>query len=151
MARQAGADIDEMVSEDGGEPGGAAASNQIAPPVGERASGDAKYQALSQALRAGRGRAIVEEAAKILGTNSYDPVALNALALDHLRQGRSGAARLLLARALEKNPTNASLLNNLAVVDLDENEQAAAIAGFKKALKEDDSHPQASANLGSIY
>ncbi|MES2963696.1 MAG: tetratricopeptide repeat protein [Bdellovibrionota bacterium] len=152
MAKQAGADIDEMVAEDGGESsGGNSSSGQIAPPTGESVTGEAKYQALSQALRAGRGRAIVEEAAKILGTNSTDPVALNALALDHLRQGRTGAARLLLVRALEKNPTNPSLLNNMAVIDLQENEQGAAIAGFKKALKEDDSHPQASANLGSIY
>lgn len=149
MAKQAGSDIDSMVGEDG--EGGTASNGQIAPPTGEKANSDAKYQTLSQALRAGRGRAIVEEAAKILGTNSSDPVALNALALDHLRAGRSGAARLLLARALEKSPTNASLLNNMAVVDLTENEQGAAIAGFKKALKEDDSHPQASANLGSIY
>lgn len=151
MARQAGADIDEMVAEEGGESGGASTSNHIAPPTGETANAEAKYQPLSQALRAGRGRAIVEEAAKILGTNSTDPVALNALALDHLRQGRTGAARLLLARALEKNPSNPSLLNNLAVIDLQENDQGSAIAGFKKALKEDDSHPQASANLGSIY
>jgi len=151
MAKQAGADIDEMVAEDGGASGGNSGKSSIAPPVGESASKDGKYQALSQALRAGRGRAIVEEAAKILGTNSTDPVALNALALDHLRQGRTGAARLLLARALEKNPNNASLLNNMAVVDLQENEQGAAIAGFKKALKADDGNAQASANLGSIY
>lgn len=150
MARQAGADIDEMIAEDGSAPEGRASTSQIAPPV-ESANAEAKYQPLSQALRAGRGRAIVEEAAKILGTNSSDPVALNALALDHLRQGRTGAARLLLVRALEKNPTNPSLLNNMAVVDLQENDQGAAIAGFKKALKENDAHPQASANLGSIY
>ena len=120
-------------------------------PTSSPKTNDQKYQPLAQAVRGGRAKAIVAEAGKILGTNSNDPVALNALAMDHLRHGRSGAARLLLVRALEKNPGNAGLLNNLAVVDLTENEQGAAISGFKKALKADSNHAQASANLGSIY
>jgi Flp pilus assembly protein TadD len=76
---------------------------------------------------------------------------LNALALIHLRRGKPGAAKLLLVRALEKNPAVASLHNNLGVALLDENDQDGAVVQFKQALKLDDHQAEALGNLGSIY
>lgn len=114
---------------------------------------DPRYRSLAQAVRSNSKspQAIQDEAAKILGTSANDPVALNALAILQLRRDRPKAAKLLLARAIEKNPPSASLTNNLGVVLLAEGEQEAAIGEFKKALRIEDRHPEASGNLGSIY
>lgn len=115
---------------------------------------DSRYKALSGALRDGNARpgSVQEEAIKLLGTNPYDPVALNALAVVHLHHGRTGAAKRLLNKALEKNPPEAAgLYNNLGVALLGENEPEAAVAEFKKALALDQGHVEASGNLGSIY
>jgi len=113
-----------------------------------------RYKSLTQALRDPNAKqgAVQEEAIRLLGTNPADPVALNALAVLHLHHGRTGAAKLLLTRALEKNPSEAAgLHNNLGVALLDENEQDGAIAEFKKALALDPNHAEACGNLGSIY
>lgn len=112
---------------------------------------DRKYESLSQAIRAGKAAAMQDEAAKILAANPGDAVALNALAIYHLRRGHVGAAKLLLERAFEKNPGNAALLNNLGVILLEEDNPHGAIANFKRALKLDDRHAEALGNLGSIY
>jgi len=110
---------------------------------------DTKYKALAQALRTG-GK-VQEETVRILGVNPNDAVALNTLALIHLRHGRPAAAKLLISRALEKNPPNASLLNNLGIALLDEGAQEAAVVQFKKALQLDEHHTEALGNIGSIY
>jgi Flp pilus assembly protein TadD len=115
---------------------------------------DPKYKPLGQALRAGaQGKpgSVQDEASKILGVNPSDPVALNALALVQLKRGKPGAAKLLIQRALEKNPgaESAALRNNFGVALLDDRD--GAIAQFKKALKLDDRHAEALGNLGSIY
>lgn len=113
-----------------------------------------RYKALSQALRnqSGKSSAVQDEASRILGTNPNDPVALNTLALIHLRRGRPAAARLLLTRALEKNPPEAAALyNNMGVAFLDEGDRESAALQFKKALKLDDRHAETCANMGSIY
>lgn len=110
-----------------------------------------KYHDLASAVRSGKSNQLMEEAGKILASDSTDPVALNALALYQLRKGRVGAAKLLLMRAIEKNPPTASLMNNLGVILLEEGETAAAIAHFKKALSLDDTHVEAAGNLGSLY
>lgn len=119
-------------------------------PTSKSGSVDAKYKGLANAIRNRQGN-VQDEATKILGTNSNDPVALNALALIHLRRGRTGAARLLLGRALEKNPPTAALLNNLGVALMQDGELEPALANFKKALQTDDKHTEALGNLGSIY
>jgi Flp pilus assembly protein TadD len=115
---------------------------------------DSKYRALSHALRDSSGKAslIQEEASRLLGANPSDAIALNALAILHFHHGRTGAAKLLLARALEKNPPEAAgLHNNLGLALLAEGEQDAAIGEFKKAIALDANHAEAAANLGSIY
>jgi Flp pilus assembly protein TadD len=110
-----------------------------------------KYEALSNATRAGKASVMQEEASKLLSANPGDPVALNALAIYHLRRGRTGAAKVLLEKAFEKNPQNAALLNNLGVVLLEEGDVHGAIANFKRAIKLDDGHVESLGNLGSIY
>ena len=112
---------------------------------------DKKYSSLAQALRMGKSKLVTEQAAKILGANSNDPVALNALALVYIKRGQTGAAKLLLNRAFEKNPPNAALFNNLGVVLMQEDDLPGAIANFKKALKQNPAHQQALGNLGSVY
>ena len=112
---------------------------------------DKKYEALGKAVRSARANSILAEASKILGTNQFDPTALNALAMYHFRKGRPGAAKLLLNRALEKNTNSAALLNNYGVVLLEEDDAQGAVVNFKKALHADPNHPQALGNLGSIY
>lgn len=113
---------------------------------------DKRYEALGRAVRvAGKASAIEDEAARILGVNAHDPIALNALALLNLRRGKPGAAKLLLSKALEKNAPTASLHNNLGVAFMDEGDQEAAIVEFKKALQLDDRHAEALGNLGSLY
>ncbi len=118
---------------------------------GSSKSTDAKYKPLAQAIRAGRSKAITDEAARVLGANSYDPVALNALALLHLKRGQTGAAKLLLNKALERNPGTAALSNNLGVALTLENDEAGALTNFKKALKADVGHRETLGNLGSFY
>jgi tetratricopeptide (TPR) repeat protein len=115
---------------------------------------DSKYKALGSALRDSGTKPgqVQEEAIRILGINPNDSVALNSLAMLHLHHGRTGAAKLLLSRALEKNPPEAAgLHNNLGVALLDEGQQDAAIVEFKKALALDQGHIEAIGNLGSIY
>ncbi len=112
---------------------------------------DPRYRSLGQAIRSGRSKSITDEAAKLLGTNAYDPVALNALALLHLKRGHPGAAKLLLNKAIDRNPGTASLYNNLGVSMSQEGDDAAALTNFKKALKADGSHRETLGNLGSMY
>lgn len=124
-----------------------------------RSESDAKYRALSQALRTTPGSvdlvatAVQEEATKILVQNPQDPVALNALAMMHLRRGQTGAAKILIIRALDKNsgPESAALKNNLGVILLEEGDAEAALVEFKKAVQLNDRHPEAAGNLGAMY
>jgi Flp pilus assembly protein TadD len=112
---------------------------------------DPRYSSLQRAVRAGKSAQIFDEAAKILLVNPTDAVALNATALQYLRMKKTGAAKLLLLRALEKNPASAALHNNLGVALLDEGDQGGAIVEFKKALRVETDHPEALGNLGSLY
>ncbi len=119
-------------------------------PIG-RGPLDAKYKALAQAVKSQSASQISNEASKILIVNANDLVALNTLALMQLKRGKPGAAKILINRAMEKNPPSAALYNNLAVVLLEESDQIGAILNLKKALQLDRGHPEASANLGAIY
>lgn len=111
---------------------------------------DPKYKPLAQAIRSGRSKAITDQAARLLGVNAYDPTALNALALLHLKRGHAGAAKLLLNKALERNQ-NAALYNNLGVALQSEGDSIGALVNFKRALKSDPNNQQAAGNLGSLY
>lgn len=111
---------------------------------------DPKYKALGQAIRAGKSKLVTANAAALLGKNAYDPIALNALALLHLQKGHTGAAKLLLNKALEKNQS-ASLFNNLGVALQAEGDVNAALLSFKKAYKADPTNRAALGNLGSLY
>ncbi len=111
---------------------------------------DLKYKTLAQAIHSGHSKAVTDQAAKILGANAYDPTALNALALLHLKKGHAGAAKILLNKALERSNT-AGLFNNLGVANMNEGDESAAIANFKKALKAEPNNQQALGNLGSLY
>ena len=112
---------------------------------------DAKYSALSQALRANKSGGVQDEAARILVANPDDLVALNALAMWNYRQKKIGAAKLLLARAIEKGEPKASILNNYGLTLLAEGDEIGAAEQFKKALRLDEGHAEANANLGAIY
>lgn len=111
---------------------------------------DPKYKTLAQAIRSGQSKAITNQASRLLGVNAYDPMALNALALLHLRKGHTGAAKILLNKALERSQTS-GLYNNLGVALANEGDDAGALANFKRALKSDASNQQTLGNLGSLY
>lgn len=112
---------------------------------------DAKYKPLSGAVRTGQHDAVVAEASKILATNASDPVALNSIAMSMYRQGRLGAAKLLLDKAIEKNPKEGSLLNNYALIQIAEGDTPAALMTLKQAYRLNDSNPEIQGNLGSLY
>jgi Flp pilus assembly protein TadD len=122
----------------------------LATDSGTSGSLDPKYKSLAQAIRSGRSKAITEQAAGLLGKNAYDPTALNALALLHLKRGHTGAAKLLINKALERNQ-NAALYNNLGVALMAEGDATGALLNFKRALKSDVNNQAASGNLGSLY
>lgn len=112
---------------------------------------DAKYANLSQALRTNQAQKVQEEAARVLVANPDDPVVLNALAMWNYRQKKVGAAKLLLLRAIEKGEPRAAILNNYGLTLLAEGDELAAVEQFKKALRLDESHAEANANLGAHY
>lgn len=119
-------------------------------PAPEKPKSGDSYATLRTAVRGGNAELIRDEAGKILSASPNDPVALNTLALYYFRKNKVGAAKLLLARAFEKNPDVASLYNNLGILELSEGDTSSAIANFKKALRLDNRHAAASGNLGSI-
>lgn len=114
-------------------------------------SSDQKYAHLSEALRGSKTLNVQDEAARILVAKPDDVVALNALAMWNYRQKKIGAAKLLLARAIEKGQPNASILNNYGLMLLSEGDELLAAENFKKALRLDEGHAEANANLGSHY
>jgi Flp pilus assembly protein TadD len=118
--------------------------------AGTSTSLDPKYRPLAQAIRSGRSKAVTDQAANLLGKNAYDATALNALALLHLKRGHTGAAKLLINKALERNQ-NASLYNNLGVALMSEGDLTGALLNFKRALKSDAGNQAAAGNLGSLY
>lgn len=130
-------------------PGAAAATGTVV--GGDGRTIDAKYANLSQALRSSKAQQVQDEAARILVANPDDLVALNALAMWNYRQKKVGAAKLLLARAIEKGEPRASILNNFGLTLLAEGDETGAAEQFKKALRLDESHAEANANLGAHY
>lgn len=110
-----------------------------------------KYNKLSEALRGSTGLNVQDEAAKILIADPNDITALNALAMWNYRQKKIGAAKLLLARAIQNGKPNAAVLNNYGLMLLSEGDEIAAAEQFKKALQINDGHAEANANLGAYY
>lgn len=113
----------------------------------------AKTQASNYAVLAKSNRydQIKDEATRNLAVNAADTSALNALALSYYKKNKLGAARIILDRALEKNPNYPQTLTNLAVIDLAESEPGHALANLKKSMKLDDRNPETLALIGSIY
>jgi Flp pilus assembly protein TadD len=148
------ADLDQSIQDGSGSGAKEIALPEVKGPMvdtSEKSRVDSKYKPLSDAIRSGRVNTFLDEASKILAVNPNDQVALNALALYYLRVKKLGAAKIMIARALEKKPPTATLYNNLGVILLEEGEPGAALVNFKKALNLDDHHPETIANLGSLY
>lgn len=110
-----------------------------------------RYAKLSEALRGSKTLNVQDEAARILVASPDDVVALNALAMWNYRQKKVGAAKLLLSRAIEKGQPNATVLNNFGLMLLSEGDELAAAEQFKRALRLDEGHAEANANIGSHY
>lgn len=110
-----------------------------------------RYHKLSEALRGAAGLNVQDEAAKILVSDPNDITALNALAMWNYRQKKVGAAKLLLARAIQNGKPNPAVLNNYGLMLLSEGDEIAAAEQFKKALQLNDEHAEANANLGAYY
>jgi Flp pilus assembly protein TadD len=112
---------------------------------------DAEQKKLNEAAANKDERAVVEAATHILGVDSKNLRALNALAVYYYNQGKFGLSRLILLRAVHDNPDNPALENNLGMISLAEGKQKAAIASFRHATELKSSYPQASCNLGAIF
>ncbi len=112
---------------------------------------DSKHAALSQALRSGKTQSVHDEAARVLVAHPDDVITLNALAMWNYKQGKIGAAKLLLARAIEKGEPSAAVLNNYGLMLYAEGDELAAAEQYKKAIRLDERHAEANANLGSHY
>lgn len=93
---------------------------------------------------------VIQAATHILGQDSKNLAALNAMAVHYYNQGKVGLAKILILRALNDHPNSATLYNNLGVIYLTQNKQRQAIAYFRKALELQPKYPYASSNLGSI-
>lgn len=92
-----------------------------------------------------------DEAMKVLAANANDAAALNALAYSYYKKNKLGAARIVLERANDKNPSTPQILTNLAILDLADNEPGRALVNLKKSYKIDDHSAETLALIGSIY
>ncbi len=106
------------------------------------------FAALAKANRPDQLR---DEAMRILAVNANDVGALNALAFTYYKKNKFGAARIVLERANEKNPSTPQILTNLAILDMAENEPGRALVNLKKSYKIDDHNAETLAMMGSIY
>jgi tetratricopeptide (TPR) repeat protein len=93
----------------------------------------------------------VAAATQILGQDSKNLEALNALAVHYYNQGKFGLSKILIMRALSDHGDSATLYNNLGVIYLTENKQKQAMGSFRKALELQSKYPFAALNLGGIY
>jgi len=110
-----------------------------------------RSDALSKALRSGNGEAIESEAGRRLLRNPEDIIALNALAMWNYRQGRFGAARVLILRAIEKSQPSDALHANYGLILAAEGELLLAVDQWKKALRINDDNVTANSALGAVY
>jgi Flp pilus assembly protein TadD len=112
---------------------------------------DEDLNALNTARASGDETAVVAAATRILGGDSKNLRALNALAIYYHSQNKLGMAKILIQRALVDHPTSATLHNNIGVVYLSEGKQRQALTAFRKAGELQKNYPFAAANLGSIF
>lgn len=137
------ADDDEMVDNEGEEK-----TFEEAKKV-EITQGDLK--ALSDARASKSEASLVTAASRILGVDSKNLQALNALGVFYFEQGKLGMARILFLRALQDHADNPALHNNLAIVYLAEDKQRQALSEFRKAMDLKSDYKIAAANLGAIF
>jgi Tfp pilus assembly protein PilF len=133
------------------EEGGAAAETAPAPsaPALEVTSEDMKR--LSAAREQKSESAMLDAVSRILGKDSKNLPALNALAVFYFEADKPGLSKIILNRALADHPNVPALYNNLGIVYLKEEDQRQAIASFRKSLQLKSDYAQGSANLASIY
>ncbi len=112
-------------------------------------SGDLK--SLKQASANHDEQGVIQAATHILGQDSKNLEALNALAVHYYNQGKYGLSKILLQRALNDHGDAPSLHNNIGVIYLSEGKQRQAIASFRKAMDLGHRNPYAASNLGAIY
>ena len=94
---------------------------------------------------------LVNAAAKILGVEPDNLLALNTLGVFYFRKGKLGLSKIILKRALSSHPDEPALHNNLGIIYLTEGDQRTAINFFKKSLDLDPDYSIAATNLASIY
>lgn len=111
----------------------------------------ADLKALSDARAAKSETSLVAAAARILGVDSKNAVALNALGVFYFEQGKLGLAKIIFNRALQDHADNQALHNNLAIIYLSEDKQRQALTEFRKAMELKSDYKIAAANLGAIF
>lgn len=107
--------------------------------------------ALDSSIQEGNDDSITRAAQAVLGKNSNDVQALNALGVVHYRKGHWAGANFMFDRVLKIDPRNVQAHNNKGLVALAKKENREAILEFRKALEIDPSSGVASANIGSLY
>ena len=112
---------------------------------------DDEQKKMNEAAAAKDEKGVVESATRILGVDSKNLKALNALAVYYYNQGKFGLSRLILLRAVNDNPNNPTLENNLGMIALAEGKQKSAIASFRHAKELKPNYAPAAVNLGAIY
>lgn len=105
----------------------------------------------SNAWKAKDEHMMIDAVVKVLGKDSNDLKALNALAVFYIQDGKPGMGRILITRALKPFPNEPALHNNVGVIYLNENKQRMAIGSFRKSTELKKGYPIGSANLGSIF
>jgi Flp pilus assembly protein TadD len=115
------------------------------------ADSNVNHDTLRQALSAGDQKKVTDIASQLLARNPKDVLALNALGVQQMRNGKPSMARLIFKKALDVDPKNAGVLNNFAVTFLAEKEESRAVGELKKALEANGQNPNAAANIGYIH
>lgn len=108
-------------------------------------------EALKEAKAMRSEEAIVKAAARVLGVDSQNVYALNALGVHYAEAGKLGLARIIFNRALQHHPNEPALHNNLGTVYLAEGKLRQALAEFRKSLDIKSSYRVGAMNLGSIF
>lgn len=93
---------------------------------------------------------LLEVTIEMLSADEHDLKALAALAGHYYRSKKYGLSRILLMRALVKNPDMPELHNNIAVISESDGKLRPAIGGYRKALELKSRYWLAGANLGAV-
>jgi Flp pilus assembly protein TadD len=112
---------------------------------------DSDLKKMREASAAKDENGVIASAVRILGSDSKNLQALNALAVHYFNLGKFGMARIMILRALIDHADSPTLQNNMGVIYLSEGKQKQAMASFRKAMELQPNYPYASVNLGAIY